>query len=79
MANIDERVLKSMDTLWKETLKSVDSTEPVAAYVSDKIKLATTIIKIIKAIPHRIYAELFVEMGGVFFRRKLISLYESHQ
>ncbi|EJF92187.1 hypothetical protein ME9_00964 [Bartonella taylorii 8TBB] len=46
-----------MDTLCKETLKSVDPTEPAAAYVGGKIKLAKTIIKIIEGIPHRTYAE----------------------
>ncbi len=53
-----------MDTLCKETLKSVDPIEPAAPYVGGKIKLAKTIIKIIEAIPHRIYAEPFVGMGG---------------
>ncbi len=52
-----------MDTLCKETLKSVDPTEPAAAYVGGKIKLAKTIIKIIEGIPHRTYAEPFVGMG----------------
>ncbi|USP01484.1 DNA adenine methylase [Bartonella taylorii] len=33
-------------------------------------------IKIIEAIPHCTYAELFIGMGGIFFRRKLIPLYE---
>ncbi|ENN94671.1 phage-related modification methylase [Bartonella vinsonii subsp. berkhoffii str. Tweed] len=65
-----------MDTLYKETLKSIDPIEPAAAYVGGKIKLAKTIIKIIEGIPHRTYAEPFVGMGGIFFRRKLIPLYE---
>ncbi len=65
-----------MDTLCKEKLKSIDPIEPAAAYVGGKIKLAKTIIKIIEGIPHRTYAEPFVGMGGIFFRRKLIPLYE---
>ncbi|EJF85010.1 DNA adenine methylase [Bartonella rattimassiliensis] len=65
-----------MDILHKEKLKSVDPIEPAAAYVGGKIKLAKTIINIMENIPHRTYAEPFVGMGGVFFRRKLIPLYE---
>ncbi|WP_175868802.1 DNA adenine methylase [Bartonella gabonensis] len=65
-----------MDILHKEKLKSVEPISPAAAYIGGKIKLAKTIIKIIEGIPHRTYAELFVAMGGIFFRRKLIPLYE---
>ncbi|GAA5094517.1 DNA adenine methylase [Bartonella acomydis] len=65
-----------VDILYKEELKSVTPIEPAAAYVGGKIKLAKTIIKIIEDIPHRTYAEPFVGLGGIFFRRKLIPLYE---
>ncbi|MCZ2158998.1 DNA adenine methylase [Bartonella sp. 220] len=61
-----------MDTLSKETLKSVDPIIPAAAYIGGKSRLAKTITKIIEGIPHSIYAEPFVGMGGIFFRRKLI-------
>ncbi|UTO29189.1 DNA adenine methylase [Bartonella harrusi] len=61
-----------MDTLYKETLKSVDPVTPAAAYIGGKRLLAKTITKIIEDIPHKIYAEPFVGMGGIFFRRKLI-------
>ncbi|WP_208439075.1 DNA adenine methylase, partial [Bartonella vinsonii] len=61
-----------MDTLCKETLKSVDPITPAAAYIGGKSRLAKTITKIIEGIPHRTYAEPFVGMGGIFFRRKLI-------
>lgn len=61
-----------MDTLCKEKLKSVDPISPAAAYIGGKRRLAKTIIKIIEDIPHSIYAEPFVGMGGIFFRRKLI-------
>ncbi|ENN93092.1 adenine-specific DNA methyltransferase [Bartonella vinsonii subsp. berkhoffii str. Tweed] len=65
-----------MDTLYKETLKSVDPITPAAAYIGGKSRLAKTITKIIEDTPHKIYAEPFVGMGGIFFRRKLIPLYE---
>ncbi|WP_126604054.1 DNA adenine methylase [Bartonella vinsonii] len=61
-----------MDTLCKEKLKSVDPIAPAAAYIGGKRRLAKTITKIIEGIPHSIYAEPFVGMGGIFFRRKLI-------
>uniref|UniRef100_UPI00115B1F71 DNA adenine methylase n=1 Tax=Bartonella massiliensis TaxID=929795 RepID=UPI00115B1F71 len=51
---------------------SVKPISPAAAYIGGKRKLAKTIIKIIEDIPHSIYAEPFVGMGGIFFRRKLI-------
>ncbi len=41
----------------------------IAPYVGGKRVLAGRIIKVIDAIPHRTYAEVFVGMGGVFFRR----------
>lgn len=52
-----------MDTLCKETFKSVDPIKPAAAYVGGKSRLAKTIVKIIEDIPHRTYTEPFVGMG----------------
>lgn len=43
---------------------------PVAAYVGGKRNLAQRLIPMIEAIPHRVYAEPFVGMGGVFLRRR---------
>lgn len=42
---------------------------PVAPYIGGKRNLSEQIAGIIAAAPHRIYAEAFVGMGGVFFRR----------
>jgi DNA adenine methylase len=42
---------------------------PVAPYLGGKRNLAKRIIAEIEAIPHTIYAEPFVGMGGVFLRR----------
>lgn len=43
---------------------------PVAPYLGGKRNLAGRLVERIDAIPHRIYAEPFVGMGGVFFRRQ---------
>ncbi|MBB4952784.1 DNA adenine methylase [Agrobacterium vitis] len=45
---------------------------PPAAYLGGKRQLAERLASIIEQIPHTLYAEPFVGMGGVFFRRKLI-------
>ncbi|WP_142847084.1 DNA adenine methylase [Telmatospirillum sp. J64-1] len=49
--------------------RPVRSTSPVAPYLGGKRNLAATIIKRIASIPHHLYAEPFVGMGGVFLRR----------
>ncbi|WP_455480338.1 DNA adenine methylase [Bartonella sp. B12(2025)] len=61
-----------MDTIYSETLKSVAPVTPAAAYIGGKRRLAKTVVKIIEEIPHNVYAEPFIGMGGIFFRRKLI-------
>lgn len=43
--------------------------QPVAGYIGGKRRLARTLVERIAATPHGIYAEPFVGMGGVFFRR----------
>lgn len=43
--------------------------QPVAGYVGGKRQLAGRLAKRIAAIEHDVYAEAFVGMGGVFFRR----------
>jgi len=42
---------------------------PVAPYVGGKLRLAKHICAIIDDLDHRLYAEPFVGMGGIFFRR----------
>lgn len=49
--------------------EQVKPTEPIAPYLGGKRLLAKTIVPIIEQIPHNIYAEPFMGMGGVFFRR----------
>lgn len=48
----------------------VRAVKPVAAYQGGKRNLASRICPMIEAVPHRTYAEVFVGMGGIFFRRK---------
>jgi len=48
---------------------AVDPVSPPAAYIGGKRQLARLIGQRIAAVPHSLYAEPFVGMGGVFFRR----------
>ncbi|QDZ01964.2 DNA adenine methylase [Nitratireductor mangrovi] len=48
---------------------AVEPVRPVAGYVGGKRRLAAELCARIAAVPHRTYAEPFVGMGGVFFRR----------
>jgi len=51
-------------------LRKVAPVKPVAPYLGGKFKLAKTLTAQIEQIPHECYAEPFIGMGGVFFRRK---------
>ena len=51
--------------------KPAPSALPVAPWLGGKRNLAKRITALIDATPHRVYAEPFVGMGGVFFRRRL--------
>lgn len=48
---------------------AVDAVHPAAGYIGGKRRLAARLVKMIGEVPHRTYAEVFVGMGGVFFRR----------
>lgn len=58
--------LKSKDRSSMEPVKPV---RPVAPYVGGKRILSKRLCARIADIPHRTYAEAFVGMGGIFFRR----------
>lgn len=45
---------------------------PLAPYLGGKFRLSKRIINKIEQIPHKIYAEPFVGMGGIFLRRTQI-------
>ncbi len=48
----------------------VEPVSPVAAYLGGKRNLAKRLIQRIEVIEHQTYAEPFVGMGGIFFRRR---------
>lgn len=50
-------------------LEPIAPTRPVAGYIGGKKKLAPRLVQIINATPHDLYADVFMGMGGVFFRR----------
>ena len=51
-------------------LEPVKPVRPVAPYVGGKRNLAKLLTQRIDAAPHELYAEPFVGMGGIFFRRQ---------
>lgn len=53
----------------KFNLTDIEPCEPVAPYIGGKRRLAKVIVPIIDKMPHTLYAEPFMGMGGVFFRR----------
>lgn len=59
-----------MDSLFQ--FSTVRPVSPPAAYIGGKKQLAQRLASIIEQIPHKLYAEPFIGMGGVFFRRQLI-------
>lgn len=52
------------------TYRPVTAAKPAAGYIGGKKQLARGLVARIEAIPHVTYAEPFVGMGGVFFRRR---------
>lgn len=48
--------------------EQVKPVNPIAPYLGGKRLLAKTIVPIIEKIPHNIYAEPFMGLGGVFFQ-----------
>lgn len=50
---------------------TVRPVSPPASYIGGKKQLAQRLASVIEQIPHTLYAEPFVGMGGVFFRRQL--------
>ncbi|WP_338606834.1 DNA adenine methylase [Pelagibacterium nitratireducens] len=50
-------------------LEPVQPVSPLAPYMGGKRLLAPKIIERIGQIPHTVYAEPFIGMGGIFFRR----------
>jgi len=51
-----------------ESQRIVRPVSPVAPYLGGEHNLAKCLVERIEAIPHTTYVEVFVGMGGVFFR-----------
>jgi DNA adenine methylase len=52
------------------TFRPVTPIRPAAAYIGGKRRLGEQLARRIEVVPHETYAEPFVGMGGVFFRRR---------
>lgn len=52
-----------------ESTRTVRPVHPAAPWIGGKRNLAKRLVEKIEAIPHTTYAEPFVGMGGVFFKR----------
>lgn len=55
-----------MDSLFDDFVRPV---RPAAGYIGGKRRLARAITRAIDRVPHDLYGEVFVGMGGVFLRR----------
>jgi DNA adenine methylase len=53
-----------------DSFRAVTPIRPAAAYIGGKRRLGEQLARRIEAGPHNTYAEPFVGMGGVFFRRR---------
>lgn len=52
--------------------RAVRPISPAAAYVGGKRNLARRLVPLIQSVPHHLYAEAFVGMGGIFLKRELV-------
>ncbi|GAB4197773.1 MAG: DNA adenine methylase [Thalassobaculales bacterium] len=55
----------------EESIRFVRPVTPAAPWMGGKRNLARRLVAMIQAVPHTIYAEPFVGMGGVFLRRSV--------
>jgi DNA adenine methylase len=61
-----------MKSILSEKMRTIEPTDPVAAWVGGKRNLSGRIIELIDTLPHTTYAEPFVGMGGIFLRRRRV-------
>jgi hypothetical protein len=52
------------------SMRPVQPVRPVAAWIGGKRLLAQRIVQQIEQVPHDLYCEAFLGMGGVFLRRR---------
>lgn len=57
--------------------RTVQPVSPAAGWIGGKKQLSARLCAMIEKTPHRVYAEPFVGMGGVFFRRRLAAKVET--
>eukprot|EP01037_Dinobryon_pediforme_P006372 gene6372-6439_t len=50
--------------------RRVSPVTPAAAYIGGKRQLSARLVQRIEAVPHEVYAEPFIGMGGVFLKRR---------
>ena len=60
----------------KANHRNVEPVRTVAPYIGGKRNLAARLVPILAKIPHQIYAEPFVGMGGIFFKRTTAARHE---
>lgn len=56
--------------MFSTSVTAVVPVRPIAPWIGGKRNLARRLCALIEATPHTLYAEPFVGMGGVFFRRR---------
>ena len=57
------------EALPDDPMSAIAPIRPPAPYIGGKRMLAKRLVERINAVPHTLYAEPFVGMGGIFFRR----------
>lgn len=57
--------------------RPVEPIAPAAKWIGGKRQLSAKICELIEAAPHRVYAEAFIGMGGVFLRRRVAAKVEA--
>lgn len=60
------------ESMRENSFQKIEPVQPLAGYVGGKRNLAGRIVPIIESQPHDLYAEVFMGMGGIFFRRQRV-------
>lgn len=53
----------------QQSFTAVAPVKPLAPYIGGKRLLARRLVPLIETVPHDLYCEVFMGMGGIFFRR----------
>jgi DNA adenine methylase len=57
-------------TVAAKPLQPISPVRPAAGYIGGKRNLSRRLVALIGSVPHELYAEAFVGMGGIFLRRE---------